>query len=70
MPKFYNQKKKTKIENFTPMKILQSSLSLEIQSTPPPPPPWMVVHFILGLQNKVVVNSYTIQTKKDITAFP
>ena len=30
--------KKTEIENFTPIKILQSSLSLEIQSTLPPPP--------------------------------
>ena len=30
-------KKKTEIENFTPIKILQSSLSLEIQSTPHPP---------------------------------
>ena len=65
----FTTEKKTEIENFTPIKILQSNLSLEIQSTPPPPP-WMVVHFILGLQNKVVVNSYTIQTKKDITAFP
>ena len=63
----FSTQKTPEIENFTPIKILQSSLPLEIRSTPPP---WMVVHFILGLQNKVVVNSYTIQTKKDITAFP
>ena len=34
----FTTEKKTEIENFTPIKILQSSLSLEIQSTPPPPP--------------------------------
>ena len=67
----FSTQKKSEIENFTPINILQSSLSLEIWSTPTPPsPPPMVVHFILGLQNKVVVNSYTIQTKEDITAFP
>ena len=65
----FSTQKKPEIENFTPIKILQSPLSLEIWFTPPPPPR-MVVHFILGLQKKVVVNSYTIQTKTDITAFP
>ena len=32
-------KKKPEIENFKPIKIFRSSLSLEIRSTPLPPPP-------------------------------
>ena len=64
----FSTPKKPEIENFTPYKnpsIIPVTWNLEY-----PPPPRMVVHFILGLQNKVVVNSYTIQTKEDITAFP
>ena len=35
----FSTQKKPEIENFTPIKILQSSLSLEIWSTPTPPSP-------------------------------
>ena len=42
LPNFPSQKNPG-IENFKPKKILQSSPSLEIRSTPPPPPPGLLV---------------------------
>ena len=67
MPKFLDPKKTRnwKFHTHKNPSIIPVTWNLEY-----PPPLRMVVHFILGLQNKVVVNSYTIQTKEDITAFP
>ena len=70
----YPKKKKHKVENFKPPKILRSSPSLEVPSTPPPPLPtgaslllrWVTDLFIWLLPNYGMIFPFYSWFSRDV----